>query len=276
MVQRTQVLVYQTSHLPLLELLICCLLHLPVASLLKPHGDSLSEPLDVQGLTSCPLYCVFSIECAYSAVQVMPAGNAAIAKGSSTFCSALLALCLKCQISVKDWCGLLNSTIGLIIIMGPGLGTLQKGTKGLYTAQGYVLTFLDGQALLLLLVYLSLDLPSCLLTVAFLFGLVGLVGSIPGFFLLQIPMLPNDPLSWSCVGGGYLTLVLCVSYVVTKAHLARCVVLHSEVVVSLMLNYVLSETVAPCDIIGVVVVLGNIAIITTHNLSYERAGQVEE
>nr|XP_030718212.1 solute carrier family 35 member G6 [Globicephala melas] len=276
---------YQASHLPSLELLICrCLFHLPIALLLKLRGDPLLGPPDVRGRACLhALFNVLSIGCAYSAVQVVPAGNAAtVRKGSSTVCSALLALCLESQrLSGYDWCGLLGSTLGLIIIVGPGLGTLQEGTTGLYTALGYVLTFLGGLALSLgLLVYRSLDFPSCLLTVAFLFGLVGLVGSVPGLFLLQTPVLPNDPLSWSCVGAvGILALVsfVSVSYAVTKAHPALvCAVLHSEVVVALMLQYyVLYETVAPSDIMGAGVVLGSIAIITTQNLSCEREGQVE-
>ncbi|XP_059762420.1 solute carrier family 35 member G6 [Balaenoptera ricei] len=277
---------YQASHLPSLELLICrCLFHLPVALLLKLRGDPLLGPPDVRGRACLhALLNVLSIGCAYSAVQVVPAGNAAtVRKGSSTVCSALLALCLESQrLSGYDWCGLLGSTLGLIIIVGPGLGTLQEGTTGLYTALGYVLAFLGGLALSLgLLVYRSLDFPSCLLTVAFLFGLVGLVGSVPGLFLLQTPVLPNDPLSWSCVGAvGILALVsfVCVSYAVTKAHPALvCAVLHSEVVVALMLQYyVFYETVAPSDVMGAGVVLGSIAIITAQNLSCEREGQVEE
>ncbi|XP_049557908.1 solute carrier family 35 member G6 [Orcinus orca] len=276
---------YQASHLPSLELLICrCLFHLPIALLLKLRGDPLLGPPDVRGRACLhALFNVLSIGCAYSAVQVVPAGNAAtVRKGSSTVCSALLALCLESQrLSGYDWCGLLGSTLGLIIIVGPGLGTLQEGTTGLYTALGYVLTFLGGLALSLgLLVYRSLDFPSCLLTVAFLFGLVGLVRSVPGLFLLQTLVLPNDPLSWSCVGAvGILALVsfVSVSYAVTKAHPALvCAVLHSEVVVALMLQYyVLYETVAPSDIMGAGVVLGSIAIITTQNLSCEREGQVE-
>ncbi|XP_059004883.1 solute carrier family 35 member G6 [Mustela lutreola] len=277
---------YQASHLPSLELLICrCLFHLPIALLLKVRGDPLLGPPDVRGRACLhALLNVLSIGCAYSAVQVVPAGNAAtVRKGSSTVCSALLALCLESQgLSGYDWCGLLGSTLGLIIIVGPGLGTLQEGTTGLYTALGYVLAFLGGLALSLgLLVYRSLDFPSCLPTVAFLFGLVGLVGSVPGLFILQTPVLPSDPLSWSCVGAvGILALVsfVCVSYAVTKAHPALvCAVLHSEVVVALMLQYyVLYETVAPSDIMGAGVVLGSIAIITAQNLSCEREGQVEE
>ncbi|KAF5911831.1 hypothetical protein HPG69_015809 [Diceros bicornis minor] len=274
---------YQASHLPSLELLICrCLFHLPIALLLKLHRDPLLGPPDVRGRACLhALLNVLSIGCAYSAVQVVPAGNAAtVRKGSSTVCSALLALCLESQgLSGYDWCGLLGSTLGLIIIVGPGLGTLQEGTTGLYTALGYVLAFLSGLALSLgLLVYRSLDFPSCLPTVAFLFGLVGLAGSVPGLFVLQTPVLPNDLLSWSCVGAvGILALVsfVCVSYAVTKAHPALvCAVLHSEVVVALMLQYyVLYENVAPSDIMGAGVVLGSIAIITAQNLSCEREGQ---
>ncbi|XP_075416970.1 solute carrier family 35 member G6 [Tenrec ecaudatus] len=277
---------YQASHLPSLELLICrCLFHLPIALLLKLRGDPLLGPPDVRGRACLhAILNVLSIGCAYSAVQVVPAGNAAtVRKGSSTVCSALLALCLESQgLSGYDWCGLLGSTLGLIIIVGPGLGTLQEGTTGLYTAMGYVLAFLGGLALSLgLLVYRSLHFPSCLPTVAFLFGLVGLVGSVPGLFVLQTPVLPNDPLSWSCVGAvGILALVsfVCVSYAVTKAHPALvCAVLHSEVVVALMLQYyVLYETVAPSDIMGAGVVLGSIAIITAQNLSCEKEEKKEE
>ncbi|XP_008572077.1 PREDICTED: solute carrier family 35 member G6 [Galeopterus variegatus] len=277
---------YQASHLPSLELLIYrCLFHLPIALLLKLRGDPLLGPPDVRRRAFFhAVLNVLSIGCAYTAVQMVPAGNAAtVRKGSSTISSALLALCLESQgLSSYDWCGLLGSTLGLIIIVGPGLGTLQEGTTGLYTALGYVLAFLGGLALSLgLLVYHSLHFPSCLLTVAFLFGLVGLLASVPGLFVLQTPVLPKDPLSWICVGAvGILSLVsfVCVSYAVTKAPPALvCAVLHSEVVVALMLQYyVLYETVAPSDITGAGVILGSIVIITARNLSCEKEGQVEE
>ncbi|XP_052612593.1 solute carrier family 35 member G6 [Peromyscus californicus insignis] len=277
---------YQTSHLPSLELLIFrCLFHLPIALLLKFRGDPLLGPPDVRVRAFFhAMLNVLSIACAYSAVQVVPAGNAVtVRKGSSTVCSALLALCLESQgLSGYAWCGLFGSTLGLIIIVGPGLGTLQEGTTGLYTALGYVLAFLGGLALSLgLQVYRSLHFPSCLPTVAFLFGLVGLMVSLPGLFVLQTPVLPQDPLSWSCVVAvGLLALVsfVCVSYAVTKAHPALvCAVLHSEVVVALMLQYyVLYEAVAPSDIMGAGVVLGSIAIITAQNLSCEKEGQMEE
>ena len=66
-----------------------------------------------------------------------------------------------------------------------GLWTLQEGTTGVYTALGYVQAFLGGLALSLgLLVYRSLHFPSCLPTVAFLSGSVGLLGSVPGLFVL--------------------------------------------------------------------------------------------
>ncbi|KAK2111237.1 hypothetical protein P7K49_010983 [Saguinus oedipus] len=276
---------YQASHLPLLELLASqCLFHLPMALLLKLRGDPLLGPPDCRGRASFhALLSVISTGCAYSAVQFVPAGTTAtICKGSSTVCSAILALCLESQgLSGCDWCGLVGSTLGVNIIVGPGLGTLPKGTMGLYTALGYVLAFLGGLALSLgLLVYRSLNFPSCLPTVAFLFGLVGLLGSVPSFFVLQTPVLPSDPLSWIWVGAaGLLTLIsfFCMNYAVTKAHPALlCAVLNSEVVVALTLQYyVLHETVAPSDIIGAGVVLGSTVIITVGNLSCEREGKVE-
>ncbi|EHB04485.1 Protein AMAC1 [Heterocephalus glaber] len=163
---------YQASHLPSLELLMCrCLLHFPIALLLKLRGDPLLGPPDVRGHACLhALLNVLSIGCAYSAVQLVSTGNAAtIRKGSSTVCSAFLAFCLKSQgLSGYDWCGLSGSTLGLIIILGPGLGTMQEGTTRFYTALGYVLAFLGGLALSLeLLVYRSLHFPSSLQTVPF-------------------------------------------------------------------------------------------------------------
>ncbi|KAM5274868.1 LOW QUALITY PROTEIN: solute carrier family 35 member G6 [Ctenodactylus gundi] len=277
---------YRASHLPSLELLTFrCLFHLPIGVLLKLHGDPLLGPPEVRGRACLhALLHVLSIGCAYSAFQMVPAGNAAtVRKGSSTLCSALLALCLESQsLSGYDWCGLLGSTLGLIIIVVPGLGMLKEGTTGLSIAIGYVLAFLGGLALSLgLLVYRSLNFPSRIPTVVFLFSLMGLMVSVPGLFVLQRPVLPKDPLTWSCMGAvGILALAsfVCVSYAVTKAHPALvCAVLHSEVVVALMLQYyVLSETVAPSDIVGAGVILGSIAIITAQNLRCEREGQVEE
>ncbi|KAM9000070.1 solute carrier family 35 member G6 [Antechinus flavipes] len=274
---------YQASHLPSLELLLCrCLFHLPIAFLLKLRGCPLLGPAgNRQRAWLHALLNVLSIGCAYTSVLVVPAGNAAtVRKGSSTVCSTLLALCMESQrLSSYDWCGLVGSTLGLLIIVGPGLGTLQKGSEGVYTALGYVLAVLGGLALALgLLVYRSLDFPSSLLTVAFLFGVVGLMGALPGLFLLQTPVIPHDPLSWSCVWAvGVLALVsfVCASYAVTMAHPALvCAVLHSEVVVALMLQYyVLCEAVTPFDIMGAGVVLGSIAIITAQNLSCDREGE---
>ncbi len=43
-----------------------------------------------------------------------------------------------------------------------------------------------------LLVYRSLHFPSCLPPVAFLSGLVGLLGSVPGLFMLQPPVLYSN------------------------------------------------------------------------------------
>ncbi|XP_027712865.1 solute carrier family 35 member G6 [Vombatus ursinus] len=271
---------YQASHLPSLELLLCrCLFHLPIALLLKLRGSPLLGPTgNRQRAWLHALLNVLSIACAYSAVLVVPAGNAAtVRKGSSTVCSTLLALCLESQrLSSYDWCGLVGCTLGLLIIVSPGLGTLQEGSEGVYTALGYILAVLGGLALALgLLVYRSLDFPSSLLTVAFLFGVVGVMGALPGLFLLQTPVIPHDPLSWSCIWAvGVLALVsfVCASYAVTMVHPALvCAVLHSEVVVALMLQYyVLCETVTPFDIMGAGVVLGSIAIITAQNISCDR------
>uniref|UniRef100_A0A2I2Y3G4 Solute carrier family 35 member G6 n=1 Tax=Gorilla gorilla gorilla TaxID=9595 RepID=A0A2I2Y3G4_GORGO len=253
-------MVYQASNLPSLELLICrCLFHLPIALLLKLRGDPLLGPPDIRGRACfCALLNVFSIGCAYSAVQVVPTGNAERSERT-------LGRCLEAQ-GVISYRMLLSSP-GL-----QGLWTLQEGTTGVYTALGYVQAFLGGLALSLgLLVYRSLHFPSCLPTVAFLSGLVGLLGPVPGLFVLQTPVLPSDLLNWSCVGAvGILNLVsfTCVGYAVTKAH---------PVVVALILQYyMLHETVAPSDIVGAGVVLGSIAIITAWNLSCERTGKVEE
>lgn len=54
------------------------------------------------------------------------------------------------------------------------------------------------------------------------------------------PVLPKDPLSWSCVGAvGILALVsfVCVSYAVTKAHPPWCVPSCTLLVVAHLLQY---------------------------------------
>ncbi|KAI5280792.1 Solute Carrier Family 35 Member G3 [Manis pentadactyla] len=143
---------------------------------------------------------------------------------------------------------------------------------GLYTAMGYTLAFLGGLTLSLgFPMCCSLDFPSCLPTVAFLFDLVGLMVSVPGLFMMQTPVLPNVPLSWSCVGAmGILAMVtfVCVSYAVTKVRPALvCALLHSEVAVALLLQYyMLCEIVAPSDIMRAGVMLVSIAIMTAQNL----------
>ena len=63
-------------------------------------------------------------------------------------------------------------------------GHYRRGPR-VSTPPCYVQAFLGGLALSLgLLVYRSLHFPSCLPTVAFLSGLVGLLGSVPGLFVL--------------------------------------------------------------------------------------------
>ncbi|KAK2508307.1 hypothetical protein MC885_014687 [Smutsia gigantea] len=210
------------------------------------HGDPVVRPPDVRGQVCLHvLLNVLSIGCAYSAVQLIPAGDAAtICKVSSSVCSALLALCLESQ----GLSGMTGAALRLIIIVESGLRTLLEGTTGLYTAVGYTLTFLGGLALSLgFPVCRSLDLPSCLPTVAFLFGLVGWMVSVP-------------------------------ATAVTKARPALvCALLHCEVVVALLLQYyMLCETVAPFDIMGAGVMLVSFAIMTAQNLRCEREGQGEE
>lgn len=142
-------LAYQTFPLTSLELLICrCFSHFPIALLLKLCGDPLLGPPNVQSWACLhALLNIPSIGCASSAVQMVHAGNAVtVLKGYSTICFALYTLCLESQgLSGYGWCGLLGSTL-VLIVMEPELGTLQEGTTGLYSAKGYVLSFLSGLA----------------------------------------------------------------------------------------------------------------------------------
>ncbi|EPQ15472.1 Protein AMAC1 [Myotis brandtii] len=138
-----------------------------------------------------------------------------------------------------------------------------------------VFAFLGGLAL-------SLELPLLPTNSAFLFGLMDLVGCVPGLSPFPCcPLILSSELEL-CEGGGDLCSgLLCVSYSVTKVHPALvCTILHSESVHSLRrCSNRLSHT-GQCerdggtsDITGAVVVL---AITKAQNLSCERAGQVEE
>ncbi|XP_077170914.1 solute carrier family 35 member G3-like [Paroedura picta] len=217
---------------------------------------------------------VISIGFAYTSFMVVPSGNATtVRKGSSTVCSILLAFYMeKNRLTGYDWFGLLGSTLGVLIMVVPDLLNLDESTQ-LYDALGYVLACMGGMLLAVgLVVFRSLDFPETLATVAFLFGVVGSLACLPAMFLLQDPVIPVDLLTWTCVVAvSVLALVsfLCASYAVTKAHPALvCAVLHSEVVVTLAVQYyVLQEAVTPFDITGAGVIIGSIAIITSQNIS---------
>ncbi|XP_042327186.1 solute carrier family 35 member G3-like [Sceloporus undulatus] len=266
----------EASGIPSLEILLFrCVLHLLFACYLRCQKAPCFAPPEarLRSLLHASIN-VISIGCAYSSFMVVPSGNAAtVRKGSSTICSVFLALCIKNgHLTGYDWFGLVGSTLGLIIMVVPDLLNLDKSTQ-LYNTFGYALACLGGMALALgLVIFRALDFPAKLVTVAFMFGVVGSLVCSPVMFLLQDPVMPLDPLTWTCVVAiSFLALVsfLCASYAVTKAHPALvCAVLHSEVVVTLAVQYyVLREAVSPFDIMGAGVILGSIAIITAQNIS---------
>ncbi|XP_063159208.1 solute carrier family 35 member G6 [Candoia aspera] len=274
----------EASGIPSLEILLFrCMLHLLFACYLRCQKAPCFGPREARQRTLLHASInVISIGCAYSSFMVVPSGNAAtVRKGSSTICSVLLALCIENgRLTGYDWFGLVGSTLGLIIMVVPDLLNLDKSTQ-LYDTFGYVLACLGGMALALgLVIFRALDFPAKLVTVAFLFGVVGSLVCSPVMFLLQDPVMVLDPLTWTCVVAiSFLALVsfLCASYAVTKAHPALvCAVLHSEVVVTLAVQYyVLREAVTPFDIMGAGVILGSIAIITAQNISCDPAEEEE-
>ncbi|XP_020665255.1 solute carrier family 35 member G3 [Pogona vitticeps] len=276
---------HEASGIPSLEILLFrCTLHLLFAGYLRCKKAPCFGPTEAS--RRCLLHAIInvvSIGCAYSSFIMVPSGNAAtVRKGSSTICSVLLALCLEdSRLTGYDWFGLLGSTLGLIIMVVPDVLNLDKTTQ-LYNAFGYALACLGGTALALgLVIFRALDFPLKLMTVAFMFGVVGSLVCFPLMFLLQEPVMPLDPLTWTNVATiSFLALVsfLCASYAVTKAHPALvCAVLHSEVVVTLAVQYyVLHEAVTPFDIMGAGVILGSIAIITVQNISCDTTEEDEE
>uniref|UniRef100_A0A8C6XBL4 EamA domain-containing protein n=1 Tax=Naja naja TaxID=35670 RepID=A0A8C6XBL4_NAJNA len=222
---------------------------------------------------------VISIGCAYSSFMMVPSGNAAtVRKGSSTISSVLLAFCIEnSRLTGYDWFGLVGSTLGLIIMVVPDLLSLDKSTQ-IYNTFGYVLACSGGMALALgLIIFRRLDFPAKLMTVAFLFGVVGSLVCSPLMFLFQEPVLVLDLYTWIYVMSiSILALFsfLCASYAVTKAH--RRGVAASRVVVTLAVQYyVLREAVTPFDIMGAGVILGSIAIITAQNISCQPADEEE-
>uniref|UniRef100_A0A8C8VKW1 EamA domain-containing protein n=1 Tax=Pelusios castaneus TaxID=367368 RepID=A0A8C8VKW1_9SAUR len=276
---------HEASSIPSLEiLLVRCTLHLVFAWHLRCRQTPLLGP--AQGRRRLLLHAtanVISVACAYSSFVVVPSGNAAtVRKGSSTVGSALLALCVESRpLTGYDWFGLLGSTLGLLIMVVPDLLSLDASTQ-LADAFGYALACLGGVALALgLVIFRALDFPAKLPTAAFAFGVLGGLLCAPAMFLLQEPVLPTDPLTWTCtVAIGVLAMVsfLCASHAATLAHPALvCAVLHSEVVVTLAVQYyVLQEAVTPFDVMGAGVILGSIAIIAAQNVSCHPREEEEE
>ncbi|XP_029435313.1 solute carrier family 35 member G3-like [Rhinatrema bivittatum] len=268
-----------TSQMPSLEILFFrCLLHLFIAFWLCWKKAPLFGPPDSwKRVLLHAVVNVISVGCAYSSYMVVPTGNAAtVRKGSSTVSSTLLALCMdKEKLTGYNWLGLLGSTVGLLFIVVPSLLKLDEKTR-IYDILGYILATMGGLALALgLVIFRTFDFKSKLATVIFVFGAVGSVFSTPAMWILQSPIIPQDPLSVTCVVAiSVLALVsfLCASYAVTITHPALvCAVLHSEVVVTMTVQYyVLREAVSPFDVVGAGVIIGSIAVITAQNVSCDR------
>lgn len=266
----------EASGIPSLEILLFrCVLHLFAFSCICYQKiPCLGPPGSRKRTFYHASINVISIGFAYTSFMVVPSGNATtVRKGSSTICSILLAFCIeKNRLTGYDWFGLVGSTLGVLIMVVPDLLNLDQSTQ-LYDAVGYFLASMGGVLLALgLVIFRSLDYSAKLVTVAFLFGVVGSVMCLPAMFILQDPVVPGDLLTWTCVVAiSILALVsfLCASHAATKAHPALvCAVLHSEVVVTLAVQYyVLQEAVTPFDITGAGVILGSIAIITAQNIS---------
>ncbi|XP_070810628.1 LOW QUALITY PROTEIN: solute carrier family 35 member G6 [Pituophis catenifer annectens] len=277
-------IVNEASGMPPLEILFfrCCL-HLLFAGYLCYQKVLCFGPPEVRQRTLFhALVNVISIGCAYSSFMMVPSGNAAtVRKGSSTISSVLLAFCIEnTRLTGYDWVGLVGNALGLLIMVVPDLLSLDKSTQ-IYDTFGYALACLGGVALALgLVIFRTLDFPTKLVTVAFLFGVVGTLFCFPMMFLFQEPVLPLDHYSWMYVASiSILALFsfLCASYAVTKAHPALvCAVLHSEVVVTLVVQYyVLREAVTPFDITGASVIVISIVIITAQNISCHPADEEE-
>ncbi|XP_064408866.1 solute carrier family 35 member G3-like [Latimeria chalumnae] len=278
---------YQTSRMPSLEILfIRCCFHLSFAFFLRYKRISFfGPPKTWHRIFLHSFINIISIGCAYSSFMVMPTGNAAtVRKGSSTICSTLLTLCLASdKLTGYDWLGLIGSTIGLLIIIVPDLLNLDKKTL-MYDIFGYSLALLGGVALAIgLVIFRTFKHQSKLLMAAFNFGVVGSICCAPVMCLLQTPVLPQDLLTWCCVVTiSILALIsfLCANYAVIRTHPALvCALLHSEVVVTMIIQYfVLREQVSPFDIIGAGVIIGSIIVITVQNFSFEveRLGEVEK
>lgn len=197
---------YQISHLSLLELLIYrCLFHLPFALPLFVCAHSLQLWMSLR--CSCLLLATLS-----SFTKVLPS-------------SALFSLpsVLRARVSVTRSGRPIGQHRGTNDHCGTWTRDTTEGTKGLYMALSYVLAFLGVLAL-------TLGLPTNSGLPVWLDGSGGLC-TRP----FSCPLLPFDPLSWSCVRAVVILALVsfvCMSWLVTKAHPALvCTILHSEVVV---------------------------------------------
>uniref|UniRef100_UPI00398EA2F5 solute carrier family 35 member G3-like isoform X1 n=2 Tax=Pristiophorus japonicus TaxID=55135 RepID=UPI00398EA2F5 len=266
---------YESSRVPSLEILLFrCLIHMTLGLVIKLRRMPLFGPREAWRSVFVHAFInVVSIACAYSSFMVIPAGNAAtVRKGTSTLCSTLMALVINSyRLSAFDWVGLTGSMLGLGLIVVPGLNSLDKGSR-LSDIFGYILAMLGGLALAMaLMIFRSLTHPSKLLTAAFAFGAVGSLLCAPLMPLLQTPVVPADALTWTCVTGlTFLALVsfFCANYAVTKTHPALvCAFLHSEVVVTMVVQYfVLHEPVTHFDISGATIIISSILVITAQNI----------
>ncbi|KAM4675917.1 solute carrier family 35 member G3-like [Discoglossus pictus] len=265
----------EMSGIPSLEiLLIRCLIHYFFYIYIRYRNLPLFGPPGTwRRLLPHALASVFSIACAYSSFLVVPTGSAAtVRKGSSTVCSTLLALCLEQEpLTGYNWLGLVGSILGLAIILLPCM--LNKHIE-LWDIIGYALAWLSGMFLALgLVIFRKMDFESKIVTVALMFGIVGSLFCAPTMCLLQTPVIPQDYLTWTCLANICalaMTSFLCTSYAVTKLHPALvCALLHSEVVVTISVQYyVLKEAVNPYEIIGAGVIIGSISVITAQNVSW--------
>ncbi|XP_038642699.1 solute carrier family 35 member G3-like, partial [Scyliorhinus canicula] len=270
---------YEASQVPSLEILLFrCLLHLALGFYIRFRGAPLFGPREAwRSIFIHAIINVVSIACAYSSFMVIPAGNAStVRKGTSTLCSTLMALVIDSyHLSLYDGIGLLGSMVGLGLIVVPELTNLDKGSR-LSDVFGYILAMLGGLALAMaLIIFRSLTHPSKMMTAAFTFGVVGSLVCAPLMSLLQRPVLPIDPLTWCCVTGITLLALLsffCANYAVTKTHPALvCAFLHSEVVVTMVIQYFfLQEPVTAFGISGAGVIICSIVVITMQSIVHRR------
>ncbi|XP_078283830.1 solute carrier family 35 member G3-like [Rhinoraja longicauda] len=276
---------YQASRMPSLEILLFrCLLHLTLGAALRCRGAPLFGPRHAwRPIFVHAFINVVSIACAYSSFMVIPAGSATtVRKGTSTLCSAIMSVVIgSYQLTAYDWVGLVGSMAGLCLIVVPELLWLEKATL-LTDILGYILAMLGGLALAVaLIIFRTFSHPAKLLTAAFTFGVVGSSLCAPLFPLLQDPVITADPLTWSCATSiTVLALVsfFCANYAVTKTHPALvCAFLHSEVVVTMAIQYfVLSEPVTAYDVGGAGVIIGSIVVVTIHNINLGRQQEQQQ